>query len=81
MYELLDPATRRIPAVFSWKGKDTRVFAYERPFDTSRTSYLLEILLATVRFGGQGLSKMAKSTQIKKSGHPDLYSRAVNGKA
>ncbi|KAG8796457.1 hypothetical protein FRC17_007997, partial [Serendipita sp. 399] len=76
MYELMDPTVRRTPATYSWQGRDTKLYNYEKPFDSSRVVYLLDTLTATLRFGGQGIAKVARGTPVKKSGHPEVYKRA-----
>jgi hypothetical protein len=77
----MDPSVRRTPATFTWQGKEVRFFGYDRPFDSSRVIYLLDVLVLTLRFGGQGLAKTARATSIKKSGHPDVYKRAFASKS
>jgi hypothetical protein len=52
------------------------MFTYEKPFDSSMVIYLLDILVLTLRFGGQGLAKIARATLIKKAGQADVYKRA-----
>lgn len=74
----MDPGIRRIPGTFTGKGTETRLFTYEKSFDTSRVVYLLDSLSVTVRFGGQGLAKVSRTTPIKKGGHPDVYKRAFS---
>jgi hypothetical protein len=76
----MDPTIRRIPGTFSWKGQELRIFSYDKPFDTSRVAYLLDSLAATVRFGGQGLAKVSRTTPIKKGIYPDVYKRAFSSK-
>jgi hypothetical protein len=76
MFELMDPTVRRVPATFSWQGRETKLFEYTKPFDSSRVIYLLDTLASTLRFGGQGLAKTARSIVMKKSGLPDVYKRA-----
>lgn len=72
----MDPSVRRVPATFSSHGKETKMLAYEKPFDSSLVIYLLDILVLTLRFGGQGLAKIARATLVKKSGQPEVYKRA-----
>ncbi|KAG9047301.1 hypothetical protein FS842_000675 [Serendipita sp. 407] len=76
LYELMDPTVRRTPATVSWQGRDTKIYNYDKPFDSSRVVYLLDTLTATLRFGGQGIAKVARGSPIKKSGHPEVYKRA-----
>jgi hypothetical protein len=52
------------------------MFAYEKPFDSSMVIYLLDILVLTLRFGGQGLAKITRATLVKKAGQTDVYKRA-----
>jgi hypothetical protein len=75
LYELLDPSIHRIPSTAKVRGKELQTFSYERPFDHSYTHHLLEVLLSIIRFGGQGFSKTAKSTLIRRSHHAGLVQR------
>jgi hypothetical protein len=52
------------------------MFTYEKPFDSSMVIYLLDILVLTLRFGGQGLAKIARATLMKKAGQAEVYKRA-----
>lgn len=79
MYELLDPSVRRLSTVFMINEREIPGFLYERPFDQRYSKHLLDLLLAVVRFGGQGLAKTAKNTSVKKSHHPGLAERVFEG--
>ncbi|PFH49049.1 hypothetical protein AMATHDRAFT_5245 [Amanita thiersii Skay4041] len=79
VYELLDPSMRRTPTVSKVKDREIATYLYERPFDERYTSYLLELLLAIIRFGGQGFVKTARSAFIKRSYHPGLVQRTESG--
>jgi len=76
LFELMDPTVRRVPATFSSHGRETRMFEYAKPFDSSMVIYLLDILVLTLRFGGQGLTKVARATPIKKASQAEIYKRA-----
>lgn len=75
LYELLDQSIHRIPSTAKVRGKELQNFIYERPFDQRYTHHLLEMLLSIIRFGGQGFSKTAKSTAIRRSHHIGLVQR------
>ncbi|KAG2155714.1 Dopey, N-terminal-domain-containing protein [Suillus clintonianus] len=65
--DLLDPSIRRIPRASRVSGKEIRGYVYERPFDQRYVAHLLDILLSIVQFGGQGFSKSARGTFIRRS--------------
>lgn len=75
LYELLDPTIVRTPTQVKVHGKEIQSFTYTKQFDQRYINYLLEILLAVVRFGGQGFVKTAISSPIRRSYHPGLISR------
>ena len=75
LFDLLDPALRRTPSVSKINGKELRDFSYERPIDQSYITYLLETLLSVVRFGGQGFSKTARTSHVRRSHHAGLVER------
>lgn len=80
LYELLDQSIHRIPSTAKVRGKELQNFIYERPFDQRYTHHLLEMLLSIIRFGGQGFSKTAKSTAIRRSHHIGLVQRVESCK-
>ncbi|KAG2044595.1 Dopey, N-terminal-domain-containing protein [Suillus americanus] len=65
--DLLDPSIRRISRVSRVSGKEIRGFVYEKSFDQRYVAHLLEILLSIVQFGGQGFSKSARGTFLRRS--------------
>ncbi|RPD65070.1 hypothetical protein L227DRAFT_519769 [Lentinus tigrinus ALCF2SS1-6] len=75
LYDLFDPAIRFSPSTTEIKGKQLQGFAYDRPFDQRYVNYLLETLLSVVKFGGQGFSKVARSTPISRSLYSNLLQR------
>jgi len=79
MYELLDPSVRRTPASFQVNNRDIPGYYYDRPFDQRYNKHLLDLLLAVVRFGGQGLAKTARNTSVTRSHHPGLPERVREG--
>ncbi|EJD54553.1 hypothetical protein AURDEDRAFT_156337 [Auricularia subglabra TFB-10046 SS5] len=78
LFDVLDPSIRRQLATVSIAGKDLSTFLYEVPFDQRRLNYFLETLLSLVRFGGQSFGRIARSTPLKRSTHPELAARAHN---
>ncbi|KAI0718921.1 Dopey, N-terminal-domain-containing protein [Cerioporus squamosus] len=75
LYDLFDPAIRFSPSTTELKGKQLQGFAYDRPFDQRYVNYLLETLLSVVKYGGQGFSKIARSTPISRSLYSNLLQR------
>lgn len=70
----------RAPTFLKVHGKEIQSFTYTKPFDQRYVNYLLEILLAVVRFGGQGFVKNARSSSIRRSYHAGLVSRVDTSK-
>ena len=75
LYDLFDPSIRCLPSTTELKGKQLQGYMYERPFDQRYVNYLLETLLSIVKFGGQGFSKVARSTPINRSLYSNLLQR------
>ncbi|KAI0660570.1 Dopey, N-terminal-domain-containing protein [Cubamyces menziesii] len=75
LFDLLDPTIRYIPSTTELRGKQLQGFSYERPFDQRYVNYLLETLLSVAKFGGQGFSKVARSTPISRSIYSGLLQR------
>ncbi|CAK5264480.1 unnamed protein product [Mycena citricolor] len=65
LFDLLDPAIQRTAYTHRVKGKEIQGYMYERSFDQHYAGHLLDLLLAIVRFGGQGFSKTARGSLIK----------------
>jgi len=80
LYELLDPSIHRIPSTAKVRGRELQIYIYERPFDQRYAHHLLEMLLSIMRFGGQGFSKTAKTTFIRRSHHTGLVRRVESSK-
>ncbi|KAH8099733.1 Dopey, N-terminal-domain-containing protein [Cristinia sonorae] len=75
LYDLHDPQIRRLRSNEEHNGRSIQGFRYERPFDQRYTSHLLESLLSVVKFGGQGFSKIARSTVVTRTSHSGLLDR------
>lgn len=75
LYDLLEPAIRRTPHTFKVQKRDLSGFLYERPFDQRLINHLLEVLLSVVSFAGQGFTKAAATSSIKRSHHALLVQR------
>ncbi|KAI0375501.1 hypothetical protein BV20DRAFT_986250 [Pilatotrama ljubarskyi] len=75
LFDLFDPTIRYTTSTTELKGKQLQGFTYERPFDQRYVNYLLETLLSVVKFGGQGFSKVARSTAIGRSLYGNLLQR------
>ncbi|KAF9566957.1 hypothetical protein CPC08DRAFT_758587 [Agrocybe pediades] len=80
LYDLLDPSTVRIPTVFKVRGRELPGYLYERPYDQRIVNHLLETLLSIVNFGGQGFTKAARTSTIKRSFHVGLIQRVANSR-
>jgi hypothetical protein len=65
--DLLDPSIKWKVTTTVINGKELPAFAYERPVDQRYITYLIEILLAVSRFGGQSFIKILQSTQVRRS--------------
>ncbi|KAJ1302793.1 hypothetical protein OPQ81_003100 [Rhizoctonia solani] len=76
LFDILDPSTRRSSAIFTFNGRDTRGFTYERPIDQRKLVYILESLLCVIRYGGQGFGRVARTTPIQRTLYPGLMARA-----
>lgn len=60
-------------------GKEIRGFVYEKSFDQRYVAHLLEILLSIIQFGGQGFSKSARGTFLRRSYDHVLLQRLSSG--
>ncbi|KAG8740013.1 hypothetical protein FRC10_004853 [Ceratobasidium sp. 414] len=76
LFDLLDPAVKRNSATFTFNGRDTRGYVYERPMDQRKFIYILETLLSVVRYGGQGFGRVARTTIVQRTMYPGLMARA-----
>lgn len=79
LFDLFDPTIRYSPSTTELRGKQLQGFVYDRPFDQRYVNYLLETLLSVVKFGGQGFSKIARSTPISRSLYGTLLQRLQSG--
>ncbi|KAI9057020.1 hypothetical protein FKP32DRAFT_1598504 [Trametes sanguinea] len=75
LFDLFDPTIRYTPSTTELNGKQLQGFIYERSFDQRYVNYLLETLLSIVKFGGQGFSKVARSTPVGRSLYSALSQR------
>ena len=80
LYDLFDPSIQYSPSTTELKGKQLQGFIYDRAFDQHYVNYLLETLLSVVKFGGQGFSKIARSTPVARSLYGGLLQRLRHGK-
>ena len=79
LYDLVTSGIIRTPHTSTYHGRSISGFLYQRPFDQHQVHYVLECLLAVVRFGGQGFVKTARGTQLKRTLHPGLCATAEAG--
>lgn len=70
---------RRSSSLVSYNGREIPSFTYDRPIDQRYISHLLEVLLSIVKFGGQGFSKLARTTQVNRGTHAGLQERLKDG--
>ena len=77
--DLLDHSIRRISRTSRINGKEIRGYVYERSFDQRYVAHLLEILLSVVQFGGQGFTKSARGTFLRRSHDHVLLQRLSSG--
>ena len=80
LFDLFDPNIRYSPSTTELNGKQLQGFTYERPFDQHYVNYVLETLLSVVKFGGQGFSKVARTTPINRSLYGTLLQRLQTGR-
>ncbi|KAF8684488.1 Dopey, N-terminal [Rhizoctonia solani] len=76
LFDLLDPSIKRASTTFTFNGRDTRGYTYERSIDQRKLAYVLESLLSVIRYGGQGFGRVARTTLIQRSLYPGLMARA-----
>ncbi|KAK2464744.1 hypothetical protein APHAL10511_003162 [Amanita phalloides] len=79
LYDFLDPSIRRVSVISTVKGRQIPGCQYERPFDQRYINYLLDTLLAIIRFSGQGFVKTARTAPVKRSFHTGLVQRIESG--
>ncbi|GBE77521.1 hypothetical protein SCP_0103960 [Sparassis crispa] len=75
LFDLFDPSIQRLPSTVELNGKQLDGFSYDRPFDQHYVNHVLELLLSVVKFGGQGFSKVARTTQMTRSPYAPLLQR------
>ncbi|GJJ13160.1 hypothetical protein Clacol_007411 [Clathrus columnatus] len=78
LFDLLDPSIIRKPLIISKYGYDISAFQYEKQIDQNRMNHLLETLLSVVKFGSQGLSRIARNALYRKSFTVDFVKRVDN---
>lgn len=76
IFDLCDPSIRRSPVVLEFNGRQVPSSEYDRPFDQRYIIHAMGILLSVVKFGGQGLTKIARGTLISRSAHAAVRERA-----
>ncbi|TFK26748.1 hypothetical protein FA15DRAFT_255211 [Coprinopsis marcescibilis] len=79
LHDLLDPAILRNPHTFRIQKREIAGYVYSRPFDQRLASHLVEILLSVAGFAGQGFSKAAVSSAIRRSLHSGMVQRVEAG--
>ncbi|KAF9245665.1 Dopey, N-terminal-domain-containing protein [Melanogaster broomeanus] len=75
LHDLLDPTIRRKSRLVKIRGKEIRGYVYEQNFDQRYVHHLLEILYSIVQFGGQGFTKIARSTPVRRVQYQPLLQR------
>jgi hypothetical protein len=80
LYDLCDPTIRRTQTTSQVNGRQVQSFSYMRPFDQRYIIHLLGVLLSVVKFGGQGFTKIVRSTLLNRSLFTGLIERTRDGK-
>lgn len=80
LYDLYDAGIVRIPFVTEIRGRQLQAFHYERSFDQRYIIHVLETLQSVNKFGGQGFSRVARSTPVSRSFSPKLLQRLQSSK-
>ncbi|KAI0348103.1 hypothetical protein BDW22DRAFT_1350250 [Trametopsis cervina] len=75
LHDLCDPTIHRIQTVSQHSGRQVQGFFYVKPFDQRYITHLLGILLSIVKFGGQGFTRIARTTLISRSLYTGLTER------
>lgn len=73
---LLDPKVRRKPKKLTFAGQGVEIEEYTHLFDLAQHHHILENLLSLASFGGQGFTRLAKSSYVKSTAYEDLRDRA-----
>lgn len=76
LFDLVDPDIIRASSVTTFNGRDTRGYTYQRSIDERRIQHLLETLLSVVKFGGQGFSRVVRTTLLQNSSSSSLSVRS-----
>jgi hypothetical protein len=76
LFSLLSPKMIRQPAKLTISGLEVDVEQYQHVFDMAQAQYVLENLLSLASFGGQGFTRLAKTSYVKQSPYSGLKSRA-----
>lgn len=79
IFDLHDPSIIYSQTTIEANGREIQGFHYDRPFDQRYMAHLLDTLLSVVKFGGQGFSKIARSTPLNRSVHAGLVERVQSG--
>lgn len=80
LHALLDPKVRRKAETISVEGVDLQIERYQHVFDMAQQQHVLDNLISLASFGGQGFTRLAKTTFFDQSPYPDLRQRAQSGK-
>ncbi|PCH34091.1 hypothetical protein WOLCODRAFT_61246 [Wolfiporia cocos MD-104 SS10] len=81
LFDLADPSIRRSSSTMELNGKQLEGYMYDRPYDQRYANHLFEALLSVVKFGGQGFSKIARTTTISRAADKQLLQRLRNASA
>ncbi|GAA98597.1 hypothetical protein E5Q_05284 [Mixia osmundae IAM 14324] len=76
LLRLHDPSIKRVKADVTLGNQTVlSLQKYSEPFDHANLCHLLENLLGLMRFGGQGFSRIAKSTHLKPGASVEMRER------
>ena len=76
---LLSPKIKRVAKTLRIADLDVHIEQYQHVFDISQIRHILENLLSLASFGGQGFTRLTKTSAIKQSPFAELKSRADAG--
>jgi hypothetical protein len=67
---------QRIPKTVTFAGQTVEIEEYTHLFDLAQHHHILENLLSLASFGGQGFTRLAKSSYVKSTAYAELRDRA-----
>jgi hypothetical protein len=74
---LLDPKVHRKTKTVNFAGREIDIEEYVHVFDMAQHQHILENLLSLASFGGQGFTRLARTSYIKSTTYEELSERAT----